>query len=83
LTSWKSGPESRVRVRYRHRGAGEILTDWVNQDLIDGVAKRQAINCGDSLPPAWQIGLDEEFIAGATEPADSDRSADQHLCARA
>jgi hypothetical protein len=44
--------------------AGEILTDQVNQDLTDVASKREAINCGAYLPPAWQIGLDEEFMAG-------------------
>src|SRR5258708_13546777 len=44
--------------------AGEILTDWVNQDLTDVASRREAINCGAYLPPAWQIGLDEEFMTG-------------------
>ena len=44
--------------------AGEILTDWVNQDLTDVASRREAINCEAYLPPAWQIGLDGEFMAG-------------------
>jgi len=44
--------------------AGEILTDRVNEDLTDVASRREAINCGAYLPPAWQIGLDEEFMAG-------------------
>src|SRR5258708_9813922 len=44
--------------------AGEILIDLVNQDLTDVASRREPINCGAYLPPAWQIGLDEEFITG-------------------
>src|SRR5258708_12256572 len=35
--------------------AGEILTDWVNQDLTDVASRREAINCGAYLPPALYI----------------------------
>jgi hypothetical protein len=44
--------------------AGEILTDLVNQDLTDVASRREATNCGAYLPPAWQIGLDGEFMTG-------------------
>src|SRR6266446_3617663 len=38
--------------------AGEILTDRVNEYLTEVASRREAINCGAYLPPAWQIGLD-------------------------
>jgi hypothetical protein len=41
----------------------EILTDFISQDLADVAAKREAINADAYLPPAWQIGLDESFLA--------------------
>src|SRR2546427_7214518 len=48
--------------------AGEILTDWVNQDLTDVASGHALINCEAYLPPAWKIGLDEEFVTGMAKP---------------
>ena len=48
----------------RHRGSRKILTDLIGQDLTDVASKREAINSGAYLPPAWQIGLDEDFMTG-------------------
>ncbi len=42
----------------------EILTDFISQDLTDVASRREAINADAYLPPAWQIGLDETFLAG-------------------
>jgi len=44
--------------------AGEILTDFISQDLTDVASRHEAINADAYLPPAWQIGLDETFLAG-------------------
>src|SRR5438309_7750530 len=44
--------------------AGKILTDWVTQDLTDVASGREPIHCWAYLPPAWQIGLDVEFMTG-------------------
>jgi hypothetical protein len=52
--------ESRAAIA----AAGEILTDFISQDLTDVAARREAINADAYLPPAWQIGLDETFLAG-------------------
>jgi len=41
----------------------EILTDFISQDLTDVASRREAINANAYLPPAWQIGLDETFLA--------------------
>jgi hypothetical protein len=53
-------PESRAAIA----AAGSILIDFMNQDLSDVASRREAINAGAYLPPAWQIGLDEGFLAG-------------------
>jgi len=52
--------ESRAAIA----AAGEILTDFISQDLTDVASRREAINADAYLPPAWQIGLDETFLAG-------------------
>ena len=52
--------ESRAAIA----AAGEILTDFIRQDLTDVALRREAINADAYLPPAWQIGLDETFLAG-------------------
>ena len=52
--------ESRAAIA----AAGEILTDFISQDLADIASRREAINADAYLPPAWQIGLDETFLAG-------------------
>jgi len=44
--------------------AGAILTDFISQDLTEVASRRGAINADAYLPPAWQIGLDETFLAG-------------------
>ena len=44
--------------------AGEILTDFISQDLTDVASSREVINADAYLPPAWRIGLDESFLAG-------------------
>ena len=46
--------ESRAAIA----AAGEILTDFIRQDLTDVASRREAINANAYLPPAWQIGLD-------------------------
>lgn len=52
--------ESRAAIA----AAGEILTDFISQDLTDVASRREAINADAYLPPAWQIGLDATFLAG-------------------
>jgi hypothetical protein len=52
--------ESRAAIA----AAGDIVTDFISQDLTDVAARREAINADAYLPPAWQIGLDETFLAG-------------------
>jgi hypothetical protein len=52
--------ESRAAVAV----ASELLTDWIAQDLSDVASGREAIHAGAYLPPTWQIGLDEDFVAG-------------------
>ena len=52
--------ESRAAIA----AAGEILADFLSQDLTDVASRREAINADAYLPPAWQIGLDETFLAG-------------------
>src|ERR1700682_346265 len=52
--------ESRAAIA----AASEIVTDWISQDLTNVASRREAINSDAYLPPAWQIGLDEEFMIG-------------------
>jgi len=52
--------ESRAAIA----AAGEILTDFISQDLADVASRREAINADAYLPPARQIGLDETFLTG-------------------
>ena len=52
--------ESRAAIA----AAGEILTDFISQDLADIASRREAINADAYLPPARQIGLDETFLTG-------------------
>jgi hypothetical protein len=42
----------------------DLLNDWVTQDLKDVAAGNEPINTNAYLPPAWQIGLDKDFMTG-------------------
>jgi hypothetical protein len=52
--------ESRAAIA----AAAEIAADFISQDLTDVASRREAINADAYLPPAWQIGLDDTFLAG-------------------
>src|SRR3981189_634752 len=52
--------ESRAAIA----AAGDIVTDFISQDLTDVAPRREAINADAYLPRAWQMWLDEACLAG-------------------
>jgi hypothetical protein len=53
-------PASRAAVAV----AIDLLNDWVTEDLNDVAAGNEPTNTQAYLPPAWQIGLDKDFMTG-------------------